>query len=89
MTITQVRSAIRSEIAQGAIAGSDDNARLLSADMVRPEEEALADKVTRKAYAAVNRIKLATKKRKLFMDLEPDDEDQDYSIYAYFVLTEE
>jgi hypothetical protein len=90
MTLTQVKSALRSELSQGAVMGSTDNARLLSADMVRPDEEKQADRVTIAAYAAVNRMRLADpRKRKLFMDLEEIDEN-DYceSVYAFFVFVE-
>ena len=58
MTLKEVKDAIRSELSQGAVMGSTDNARLLSADMVRPDEEKQADRVTRAAYAAVNRMRL-------------------------------
>ncbi len=91
MTLAQVKSAIRSELSQGAVMGSTDNARLLSADMVRPDEEKQADQVTRAAYAAVNRMRLADKrKRKLFMKLEEIDENDDCceSVYAFFVFVE-
>ena len=91
MTLKDVKDAIRSELSQGAVTGSTDNARLLSDDMVRPDEEKRADMVTRAAYAAVNRMRLADKrKRKLFMDLEECDEDNDCceSVYAFFVFVE-
>ena len=67
--------------------GSDKLARLLSADMVAPEDEKLADAVTRAAYAAIERDVKAAKKgaRKLFTDLEPESEDGD-SVYAFFVF---
>lgn len=90
MTLAQVKSALHDELSQGAVSGSTDNARLLSADMVRPDEEKQADRVTRAAYAAVNRMRLADKrKRKLFMDLEEstdDDDDCGESVYAFFVF---
>ena len=88
MTLAQVKSALRSELSQGAVMGNTDNARLLSADMVRPDEEKQADQVTRAAYAAVNRMRLADKrKRKLFMELEEIDEnDCCESVYAFFVF---
>lgn len=51
------------------------------------ENEKLADKLTAAAYAAVNRIKPAKKgQRTLFKDLPEEEEDQDYSVYAYFVF---
>ena len=88
MTLKDVKSALRSELSQGAVMGSTDNARLLSADMVRPDEEKQADQVTRAAYAAVNRMRLADKrKRKLFMGLEEStDDDCCDSVYAFFVF---
>ena len=91
MTLKDVKSAIRSELSQGVVMGSTDNARLLSADMVRPDEEKQADRVTRAAYAAVNRMRLYDpRKRKLFMDLEEIDENDDCydSVYAFFVFVE-
>ena len=91
MTLKDVKSALRSELSQGAVMGSTDNARMLSADMVREDEVKQADRVTRAAYAAVNRMRLADKrKRKLFMDLEEstddDDDDCGESVYAFFVF---
>lgn len=91
MKLGEVKRAIKSELAQGAVAGSGDDARLLSADLVRPEEERRADKLTRAAYAAVNRIRLAdTRKRRLFTDLDAADCDDDCgdSVYAFFVFVE-
>ena len=91
MSLKDVKSAIRSELSQGAVMGRTDNARLLSADMVRENEVKQADRVTRAAYAAVNRMRLADKrKRKLFMDLEEIDENDDCcdSVYAFFVFVE-
>lgn len=90
MTLKDVKSAIRSELNQGAVSGSTDNARMLSVDMVHPGEEKQADRVTCAAYAAVNRMRLADKrKRKLFMDLEESkDDDCCDSVYAFFVFVE-
>jgi len=85
MTLKQVKASIKSELVEGAVMGSDDSARLLSADMVRPEEVTQSDRLTRAAYAAVNRMRLADKrKRKLFADIEPCED----SVYAYFVFVE-
>ena len=89
MTLKDVKDAIRSELSQGAVMGSTDNARMLYADMVREDEVKQADRVFRAAYAAVNRMRLANpRKRKLFMDLEEIDENDDCcdSIYAFFVF---
>lgn len=90
MHLSEVKAAIRSEIRQGAVMGAYDDARLLSADMVRPDEEKRADQLTRAAYAAVNRLRPAAKgKRRLFEDLEPaGDDDSDVTVYAYFVFVE-
>lgn len=90
MTLKDVKSAIKDELRQGAVSGNTDNARLLSADLVRPDEEKQADRVTRAAYAAVNRMRLADKRKwKLFMDLEEStDDDCGDSVYAFFVFVE-
>lgn len=92
MTLGQVKREIRSELSQGAVMGSTGNVRLLSADMVGEDEVKQADRVTRAAYAAVNRMRLADKrKRKLFMDLEEstdDDDDCSERVYAFFVFVE-
>ena len=91
MSLKDVKSAIRSELSQGAVMGSSDNARLLSADIVRKDEAKQADRVTRAAYAAVNRMSLTDhRKRKLFMDVEECDEENDCcdSVYAFFVFVE-
>ena len=88
MTLKEIKQAIRDELRQGAVMGNTENARLLSADLVRPDEENRADLVTRAAYAAVNRIKPARKgQRRFFTDVEPGDEWSD-TVYAYFVFVE-
>lgn len=92
MTIGELRKALRDELRQGAVMGSTDDARLLSADLVRPEEEKRADALTRAAYAAINRDVRMKKPgaRYPFRDLDPstDDDDGYDSVYAYFVFTE-
>lgn len=90
MSLKEIKEAIFDELKQGYVMGSNDYARLLSADLVKPEEDYLADKVTRAAYAAVNRIKPAKKgQRKFFTDLDKTDEnDYDESVYAFFVFVE-
>lgn len=87
-TFASVRRALADEIRMGAVMGSDDDARLLSADMVRPCEEVRADRLTRKVYAAINRdIKPAKRgDRVAFRDVEIDDPDCCESVYAYFVI---
>ena len=90
MTLKDVKDAIRSELSQGAVMGSTDNARMLYADMVREDEVKQAHRVIRAAYAAVNRMRLADKrKRKLFMDLEESEENDCCDcdcVYAFFVF---
>jgi len=89
-TMQDVKEAIRSEIAQGYIMGNCDAARLLSDDMVRPEEEALANAFTRAAYAAINKMRPSKKgTRRVFRDLEPDTGEEWDSVYAYFVLRDQ
>lgn len=90
MKLCEIKDAIRSELSQGAVMGSTDSARLLSADLVRPGEEAQADRVTRAAYAAVNRIKPEKKgQRTFFRDLEKTtDDDHAETVYAFFVFVE-
>jgi hypothetical protein len=90
MKLREIKEAIRAELRQGAVAGSGDDARLLSADMVRPGEEKRADTLTRAAYAAVNRISGAKKgQRTFFRELEKSTNgDSDESVYAFFVFRE-
>lgn len=86
MTLKQIKDALRDELRMGYVSGTCDAARILQADWVPPSQEKVAEALMRAAYAAVNRIKPAHKgQRKLFTDLEPA-EDNDYSLYAYFVL---
>ena len=81
----QIRAAIRSEISQGAVMGSTDEARLLSAYTVTPAEERRADMLTRRAYAAVARMKPARKgQRRFFTDLEQTEDDD--TVCAFFVF---
>lgn len=91
MTLKQLKQDLRSELSQGAVMGSDENARLLSADMVQPDEEKQADRITRAAYAAVNRLK-PTKPgtRRLFLDLDEGTDDDHWTEYphAFFVFVE-
>lgn len=83
----ELRASIMDEIRQGAVMGSDDNARLLSADMVRPNEEKQADRLTRAVYAAINRDVRPRVKgtRRPFRDIEPASDGFD-SVHAYFVF---
>ena len=86
MSLSDIKKALRSELSQGAVCGSNDAARALSWDVV--EDEKYADKVTKAAYAAVARIKPVKKgQRKFFTNVEQC-EDGDSSVYAYFVFRE-
>lgn len=90
MSLRDIKSQLRNELIYGAIAGSDDLARLLSAHMVKPEEEKQADRAMRAAYAAINRLSPAKKnQRRFFTDLEqtPDDDGCD-QVCAFFVFCE-
>lgn len=89
-SFASVRRALEDEVKYGAVGGHDDYARLLQGDMVRPEEEKLADELTRKVYAAIRRDIRPAKKgdRIVFRDIEPS-EDDDYRVMAYFVIVVE
>lgn len=81
-SFASVRRALRDELRMGAIGGCNDDARLLSADMVRHGEESRADELTRKVYAAINRdIVPAKKGGRLAFREKLDDE-----VMAYFVI---
>lgn len=86
-SFASVRRALEDEVRQGAIGGHDDYARLLQGDMVRPEEEKLADELTRKVYAAIRRDVRPAKKgdRLVFRDIEPHEDGAD-CVMAYFVI---
>ena len=87
MSGTDIRKAIKSEIAQGAVAGSDDIAFLLSADYVGADREVDADKVTKAVYAAINKIRPARKgQRRFFTDIDASDDAE--TVYAFFVIVE-
>lgn len=90
-TMRDLREALCRELRQGAVTGSDKTAYLLSADLVRPEEEKAADDYTRAAYAAVRRMHLGRKGGgRIYSNLEPvkDDDCEGDMVYAYFLFTE-
>lgn len=88
MSGKDIRNAIKSELAEGAVMGSDDIAFLLSADYVGADRESDADRATKAAYAAVNRMRPARKgQRRFFTDIE-ESEDGDHTVYAFFVFVE-
>lgn len=84
MKIGDVRRGIRSELSQGCVMGSTEEARLLQADVVQPEEADLAEFLFEKVCKAVE--KMRSNKRRLFTDLESGEEDSE-SVYAYFIFT--
>lgn len=86
-SFASVRRALADEVRQGAIGGSDDHARLLSADTMQPDEEVRADELTRKVHAAIRRdIKPAIKGGRIaFRDVEPAEDGDGYPI-AYFII---
>ena len=89
MSGTEIRAAIKAEIMQGAVMGGDDIAFLLSADYVGADREHDADKATKAAYAAVNRMRPARKgQRRFFTDIETCEEYEDSVVYAFFVFVE-
>ncbi len=85
MTIKDLRREMENELRMGAIGGSSRLAYLLSADMVKPEEEKEADKVVKACYAAIKRVK-KTKRGNgfLFKDIETGDDCE--TCYAFFVI---
>lgn len=85
-SFASVRAAIMDELRQGAVMGSDDDARLMSGDMVWPDEEKRADALTRAAYAAIRRDVRPAKKgeRLAFRDIAGDEDCE--TVYAYFVF---
>lgn len=89
MSMQEIRDAIRHEISHGYVMGSDDIAFLLSADYVGDDREKEADKVTRAAYAAINRMRPTKKgQRRFFTDIDPVDDEYCDSVYAFFVFVE-
>mgnify|MGYP007122235335 CR=1 FL=1 len=86
-SFASVRRALENELAQGAIGGCDDHARLLQGDMVRPGDESRADTLRRKTYAAIRRDVTPARKgdRLVFRDIALPDDDDDY-VMAYFVI---
>lgn len=86
MTLKAIKQALKDELIQGAVAGSDRLAYLLSSDFVAPDDEKEANAATKAAYAAINRMKPEKKgQKRFFTDLEPCDEYAD-AVYAFFVF---
>lgn len=88
MTLQRIKEALRDELKQGVVMGSDDEARLLAGDNISQDEEIFHDHLYKAALAAVNRIEPATKgQRTFFNDLDPQGGD-DPTVYAYFVFVD-
>lgn len=81
MSFAEIRDLIRSEIVQGAVAGSDDDAALLSRDFVRDEKR--ADMLVKKVYAAINRDIRGAKSGPRFVGGGGD------GVYMFFVIVVE
>lgn len=81
MSLAEIRRLIHREIVQGAIAGSDDDAALLSWDSVRDEKR--AELLTRKVYAAINRDIRGAKKGQRYADGGEE------GVYMFFVIVVE
>lgn len=89
-SFASVRRALEHEVRHGAIGGSDEHARLLQGDMVRPEDESVANELVRKVYAAIRRDVRPAKKgdRIAFRDIELPEDGDDF-VMAYFVIVVE
>lgn len=91
MTLNDVKSALHSESSQGAVLGSTDNARLLSAGVMVPYSEEYVDQLNNAISASIDAIELTDSQNDhCFMDLEESEEDNDCceSVYAFFVFVE-
>lgn len=91
MTLKAIKESLRFELAQGAIAGSSEDARLLAGHSVEAWEEMRAHNLDKAARAAINRMRPNVKgTRRFFLDLEKEDPDNDCwdSVYAFFVFVE-
>ena len=88
MTMREIKAAIYQELCDGAVMGSNDLAWLLSAEYVGPAREKDAEEATKRAHAALNRMKPNVKgQRKFFMDLEEATDDSE-TVYAFFYIQE-
>ena len=86
MTLKDIKSAIRSELSQGAVMGSTDNARLLSADMSTDKER--TEELYKAAHDSIDAIELKDPENDhCFMDMEESTDDDCWeSVYAFFVF---
>ena len=88
-TIASVRSELRSELSQGAVAGNSLAARLLAGDLpdTSPATLRTADRLHRAVKAAINRTTGAMRgQRMVFTDCEAPGDDPWGDVYGYFVV---
>lgn len=79
MSLRDIKRALHSEVSSGVISGSDGRTRDDSGDV--------GDAWYKRAHAAINKMRPSIKgKRKFFEDLDEPSEDDDFSVYAYFVF---
>lgn len=84
MTLDELKVQLKSELNQGAIAGSDE----LSGQLGDGPDS--CEKAGAAAVAAVEALAQTEPGTPLFKDLEPVDEDDDsHLVYAYFVFVED
>jgi hypothetical protein len=82
MSLADIKRALHGEVSEGAIAGSDPVTRDGSGDA--------GDVWYKRAHAAINKIHSSVKgKRTYFEDLDPSEDADGYSVYAYFVFQPE
>ena len=82
MSMSDIKRALHFELSSGAVAGSNPITRYDSGEA--------GDVWYKRAHAAVDKIKPATKgQKRFFLDLGEQEEDADYSVYAYFVFKPE
>ena len=80
-TITELRAALHSELNEGAVMGSDRR--------TRDDSGEVGDRWYKAAHAAIDRdVRLKHPRTTLrpFRDLEPQEEDSEITVYAYFVF---
>lgn len=80
-TITELRAALHRELNEGAVMGSDRR--------TRDDSGEVGDRWYKAAHAAITRdvrLKHPRKTLRPFRDLEPQTEDSDFTVYAYFVF---
>lgn len=79
-----VRQDLRTEIAQGAVMGSDDDAQALAADVV--QDPAYAEELTAAVYAAIGRVRSVKRGQRYAFRHLPEDDDSGEGVHAFFVI---